>query len=216
MHFSGSQKIKLLVLPRIGHLFLTSLCSTLRYQVEGWEGFQQYKDCGRTLILCFWHNQILYATHFFRDRGIVVMSSDHFDGHLTSRVISHLGYSVARGSSTRGGARAILELKRHLENGRDVGFTADGPKGPVYRAKPGPIWLSQKTAAPILPFHLEPERYWQMRSWDGFRIPKPFSRCLVKIAPGFIVPPGTTDDEWLPVYQGELDRLKEYSEKYWG
>jgi lysophospholipid acyltransferase (LPLAT)-like uncharacterized protein len=135
-------------MPRLGHLFVTSLCSTLRYQVEGWETYQQYKDCGRTLILCFWHNQILYATHFFRHRGIVVMSSDHFDGHLTSRVIRYLGYSVARGSSTRGGARAILELKRHLENGRDVGFTADGPKGPVYRAKPGPIWLSQKNQRP--------------------------------------------------------------------
>lgn len=143
------------------------------------------------------------------------MSSFHRDGIYTSQVIAKFGYSIARGSSSRGAVRALLEMKRHLEQGRDVGFTADGPKGPVYQVKPGPVWLSQRTGVPIMPFHVQPEKYWELKSWDRFRVPKPFSRTLVKIGRLFVVPPDGEEEQWVGIYQQEMDQLKDYCESYW-
>lgn len=215
MSWSFVDKIRLFLVGWLGYFLVSAIGSTLRYTVEGWDDFQKCKNEGRSLIYSFWHNQILQATHFFRFRGIVVMSSFHRDGIYTSQVIRRFGYAIARGSSSRGGVRALLEMKRHLEQGRDVGFTADGPKGPVYRVKPGPVWLSQRTGAPIMPFHVQPEKYWEMKSWDRFRVPKPFSRTLVKIGRLFVVPPESDEEQWVAIYQQEMDQLTQYCESYW-
>ncbi|RPJ54255.1 MAG: DUF374 domain-containing protein [Acidobacteria bacterium] len=215
MSSSFGERIRLFLVGWLGYILVSVIGATLRYRVEGWEDFQRSRNGGKSLIFSFWHNQILQATHFFRFRGIIVMSSSHRDGIYTSQVIKKFGYAIARGSSTRGGVRALLEMKRHLEQGRDVGFTADGPKGPVYQVKPGPVWLSQRTGAPIMPFHVQPERYWEMKSWDRFRVPKPFSRTLVKIGRLFVVPPESDEEQWVEVYQREMDQLKEYCESYW-
>ena len=214
--FNRRQRFLLRLLPWLGAWFVRLLCVTLRFRVEGWEHYENYRAQGKKLIYCFWHNQILYGTYFFRSRRIVVMSSDHFDGEITTRLIKKFGYLVAKGSSTRRAVKALLELKRRLEEGLDVAFTADGPKGPLYKVKPGPVWLSQKTGAPVFIFHLQPEKYWRINSWDGFRVPKPFTRVLVKIAPGFIVPPDGKEEEWVAVYQRELDELRDECEAYWG
>ena len=215
MSLSLGERIRLFLVGWLGYILVSLIGATLRYRVEGWEDFQRDKDEGKSLILSFWHNQILLATHYFRYRGIVVMSSFHRDGIYTSQVIGRFGYAIARGSSTKGAVRALLEMKRHLEQGRDVGFTADGPKGPVYRVKPGPVWLSQRTGAPIMPFHVQPEKYWELKSWDRFRVPKPFSRTLVKIGRLFVVPPESDEEHWVGIYQQEMDQLKEYCESYW-
>ncbi|RPI29854.1 MAG: DUF374 domain-containing protein [Acidobacteria bacterium] len=215
MNLSLFDRIQFFLVGWLGYGLVSALGSSFRYRVEGWENFQRFKDQRKSVILSFWHNQILQATHFFRFRGIIVMSSSHRDGLYTTQVIEKFGYSTARGSSTRGGVRALLEMKRHLEQGRDVGFTADGPRGPLYRVKPGPVWLSQHTGSPIMPFHLEPEKYWEIKSWDRFRIPKPFSRTLVKIAPLFVVPPDASEDQWVEIYQQEMDKLREYCAGYW-
>jgi lysophospholipid acyltransferase (LPLAT)-like uncharacterized protein len=213
--FTRRQRLLLRVLPWLAAWFVRLLCVTLRFRVEGWEHHERYKNQGKNLIYCFWHNQILYATYFFRARSIVVMSSDHFDGEITTRLIKRFGYLVAKGSSTHRAVKALLELKRRLEEGLDVAFTADGPKGPIYQVKPGPVWLSQKTGAAVLGFHIQPEAYWRINSWDGFRVPKPFTRVLVRIAPGFVVPPDDDEAHWVGVYQQELDRLKDECEGYW-
>ncbi|RPJ80047.1 MAG: DUF374 domain-containing protein, partial [Acidobacteria bacterium] len=126
MNLSFGERIRLFLVGWLGYILVSAIGATLRYRVEGWEDFQRSRNEGRSLIFSFWHNQILQATHFFRFRGIIVMSSSHRDGIYTSQVIKKFGYAIARGSSTRGGVRALLEMKRHLEQGRDVGFTADG------------------------------------------------------------------------------------------
>lgn len=214
--FSRRQRFLLRLLPWLGAWFVRALCLTLRFRVEGWEDYEKYRAQGKRLIYCFWHNQILYATYFWRSRSIVVMSSDHFDGEITTRLIKKFGYLVAKGSSTRRAVKALLELKRRLEEGLDVAFTADGPTGPIYKVKPGPIWLSQKTGSAVFPFHMQPEKYWRINSWDGFRVPKPFTRMLVRMGPGFVVPPGGEEEHWIPVYQQELDKLRDECEVYWG
>lgn len=215
MNFSLGQRIQIFLISWIGQVLVWLICATLRYRVEDWPNFQSLKNQNKAIIYSFWHNQIFSATHFWRFRDIVVITSRHFDGEYIARVIKGFGYGAARGSSGRGAVRALLELKKHIEAGRDVAFTIDGPRGPLYKVKPGPLWLSRKTGAPIVPFHIEPKGFWKMNSWDGFRIPKPFSPALVKIGQPFVVPPESDDESWIEIYQQEMDRIKEYCEEFW-
>src|SRR5262249_51243995 len=118
----------------------------------------------------------------FRNRGIVVMASANFDGQWMARIIERFGFGSVAGSSSRGGVRALLELKREIGRGHPVAFTLDGPRGPARVAQPGALWLAGAPGSPILPFHAEASRFWTMRSWDRTRVPKPF--CTVSLAIG--------------------------------
>ncbi len=209
-----SQRLRLAAGSTVGWALIWSLGTLLRYRVEGWEHFARLNRRGIPFIFSFWHNQIFCATHFWRFREIGVITSQHADGEYMARIIRRFGYFPARGSSRRGSTQALLQLKRHLADGRPVGFAADGPVGPVYKVKPGPLWLSMKTGVPILPFHIQPRRFWAGSGWDGFRIPKPFSQALVKIGQPLLVPPEQSAADCLTRYQETMDALKEYCESY--
>jgi lysophospholipid acyltransferase (LPLAT)-like uncharacterized protein len=189
-------------------LLMNILNATVRFRAEGLEVLEGFRAEGRPVILCFWHNQIFSAAYYFRRRGIVVITSRHFDGEYIGRTIRWLGYGTVRGSSTRGAVGALLKLRGELARGRDVGFTVDGPRGPRHRVKPGPWFLSRKTGAPVIPFHVEASRYWELRSWDRFRIPKPFCRTLVRIGRPLYAARYGSDEEGLSVFQAEMDRLR--------
>ncbi len=199
-----------------GWMLLRLIGATLRYRVEGWKNFKQFKEKKTPVIYSFWHNQIFCATHFWRFRNIVVISSRHFDGEVIARVIRRFGYASARGSSSRGAVRALLETKNKVKQGLDAAFTLDGPRGPAYRVKPGPVWLSRKTGAAIVPFHIQPKWFWSLNSWDRFQIPKPFSPVLVKIGQPLIVPSEEDQGSWVIRHQEEMDRIGAYSQAYWG
>jgi lysophospholipid acyltransferase (LPLAT)-like uncharacterized protein len=215
MDFSLSQRIKLGLITNLGWIVIWLIGPTLRYRIENWEDYAAAKREHGRLIFSFWHNQIFAGMLFWRRRHIVVMTSAHFDGEYIARIIHRFGYGTSRGSSTRGGIRAVLDLSKRLAKGLDVAFTIDGPKGPVYKVKPGPIWLSRKTGVPIFPFHFEPRRAWKLRSWDGLRIPKPFSPVVLKIGKPFVVPPDGQEQEWLDRLQSEMDRLRKEGEQHW-
>ncbi len=125
--------------------------------------------------MAFWHGRILPATFYFRRRGIVVITSENFDGEWIARIIERFGYGTARGSTTRGARKAMLQLVRDMKAGKPAGFTLDGPRGPARVAQPGAVWLASATGNPILPFHLEAASAWTLRSWDRTQIPKPFT-----------------------------------------
>ena len=131
--------------------------------------------------MAFWHGRILSATYYFRRRGIVVITSENFDGEWIARIIERFGYGTARGSTTRGGRKAMLQLVRDMKAGRPTGFTLDGPRGPARVAQPGAVWLAAATGNPLLPFHLEASSYWSVRSWDRTQIPKPFSTVALVV-----------------------------------
>ena len=213
--FTWKQRVVISLLSLLGWLLVWLIGSTLRCQVEGWENFQESKQQKRPIIYCFWHNQILSASHFWRFRGIIVITSRHFDGEAIAGIIRRFGYGSARGSSRRGSVRALLELKRCIEQGKDVAFTADGPTGPAYQVKPGAAWLSRQTGAAILPFHIEPQQFWSLKSWDGFRIPKPFTRALVKIGRPLRISPEQDEESGKAQIQSEMDRLRHECESYW-
>ena len=111
-------------------------------------------------MMAFWHGRILPATYYFRHRGIVVITSENFDGEWIASIIERFGYGTARGSTSRGGLKALLQLTREMAAGNPAGFTVDGPRGPARVAQPGAVWLAKATGYPVLPFHLEASRYW--------------------------------------------------------
>lgn len=206
--FTRIQRIEILLISMLGAAFVWLLGSTLRFRTEGEEELIEHQRTGRPAIPCFWHNQILLAAYYFRFRNIVVITSRHFDGECISRIIRSLGFDCVRGSSSRGGVRALLELRKFLEENRVVAFTADGPVGPAYRMKSGPAWLSMKTGSPVLCFHVEPKSFWTLKSWDGFRIPKPFTKAAVRFASPLYFEPETDLEAATEVLQNEMDRLR--------
>jgi lysophospholipid acyltransferase (LPLAT)-like uncharacterized protein len=166
--------IAAVVSPLVG-----ALCRTLTWRVEGLEHYDEVVRSGHQPIMGFWHGRILPAFYYFRNRGIVVITSQNFDGEWIARVIERYGFGTARGSTSRGGARALVQLRRDLERGRPAGFTLDGPRGPARIAQPGAVWLAGSTGHPLLPFHLEAARHWSLSSWDRTQIPRPFTTVAV-------------------------------------
>ncbi len=163
-------------------LLIKLIGATLKYEAVGMENFDKIADAGKTPIMTFWHNRIFTATHYFKGRGIVVITSQSFDGEYIARFIQRFGYGAVRGSSTRGGVGALVEMIRLSKKGLPMGFSIDGPKGPKYIAKSGACLLAKKTGNPVLPFSVETEKYWEVKSWDRMQIPKPFSRAKVLVS----------------------------------
>lgn len=187
-------------------LLITLIGRTIRFEVEGWENWEAATTRGNLPIMAFWHNRIFLATYFFRHRRIVVMTSQSFDGEYIARFIQRFGYGAARGSSTRGGTGAIVEMVRLMRAGCPTGFTIDGPRGPKYVAKMGAVMLAKKTGHPILPFTVTATRFWSAKkSWDQFQVPRPFTRARVDIGQPIYVP-ADADDETLAAKLSELQQ----------
>ena len=189
------QRVQATLIAAVGSPLINALGRTLRWQVEGYEHYEAIRAQGEQPIFAFWHGRILPATWFWRDREIVVMTSENFDGEWIARIIRRFGYGVARGSTSRGGARALAQLRREMRTGKPAAFTLDGPRGPAGTAQPGAVWLSGLTGNPILPFHIEAARYWAADSWDRTQMPKPFSRVAVAIGEPMRVAKTATDAE---------------------
>jgi lysophospholipid acyltransferase (LPLAT)-like uncharacterized protein len=172
---------------------IRALAATWRWRVDGRRHYDAIVASGRQPIFAFWHGRILPATLFWRDRQIVVITSQNFDGEWIARIIRRFGYGTARGSTSRGGARALVQLRRDIGEGRPAAFTVDGPRGPARVAQPGAVFLAGATGHPILPFHIESSAAWTMRSWDRTEVPKPFARVAVAIGEPIDVP-GTAEE----------------------
>jgi lysophospholipid acyltransferase (LPLAT)-like uncharacterized protein len=179
--------------------------ATLKFEVEGWEHHTDREP----LVYCFWHNRIPIATYFWRRRGIVVMSSRSFDSEYIARFIQRFGYGAAKGSSTRGALSGLIQMIRAVRSGRSAAFTVDGPRGPVYEAKPGALLLAKKTGAAILPFSISLDRSWRLPSWDRIEIPRPFAKAHVVIGERFQVEDVEGDAER---FQRALDELRKRSD----
>jgi lysophospholipid acyltransferase (LPLAT)-like uncharacterized protein len=216
--FTRWQRLQIFAATWAGTAAVELIGRTMRWEVLGWENWEAARRAGRGLIYAFWHYQIFSAIWFWRRRGIVVMTSQNFDGEYITRIIRKHGYGAARGSSSRGGARALVEMRRAMRQGRDGGFTVDGPRGPRGVAKPGAISLAKATGAAILCFHMAPRRAWVFRkSWDRTEFPRPFTRAAVLIAPPIFVAPDADDEEQarkLREVQAALDDLAARAERW--
>jgi lysophospholipid acyltransferase (LPLAT)-like uncharacterized protein len=193
---------------------------TLRLEVLGIHNAAQIRDGGEPAIAAFWHRCIFSSVWVWRNRGIVVLNTVNFDGQWTRRVIERLGFGTAQGSSSRGGVEGLTEMAHRLEEGKHVAFTIDGPRGPRYVAKPGPVILARRTGKPISVYHIGLQRAHTItKSWDLFQIPYPFSRIILVIAPPIRVPTDA-DGETIKSKQAEmqaaLERVRDAAESWFG
>ena len=209
--FSRIERIKINLVSWIGYCAIALIGRSLRWQTTEFEHLKEIHRAGQRAIFTFWHGRIFPATWHWRHRGIVVMTSLNFDGEIIAACIRRYGYGAARGSSSHAGGRALAQMVREIRDNHDVAFTIDGPRGPRYVAKAGPVILARKTGAGIFCFHIALKRKIQISSWDHFQIPMPFTRAMLFTAPPIWIPPDANETavrDWQVRIQHVLDELR--------
>jgi lysophospholipid acyltransferase (LPLAT)-like uncharacterized protein len=209
---SRTKRAQAAVISAVGYRLIQALGATLRWKREGFERFDEIAARGRQPIMAFWHGRILPATYYFRRRGIVVITSENFDGEWIAGIIERFGFGTARGSTSRGARKALLQLTRDMAAGKPAGFTVDGPRGPARVAQAGAVWLAKATGHPVLPFHLEASRHWTLNSWDRTQIPKPFSTVAIAIGEPLYIA-RDADEEAIEAGRQELEHRLRALEK---
>ena len=202
---TAGQYRKAAVIAALGAPLIRALGSTYRWRVDGFSHYESIVASGKQPIFAFWHGRILPATLFWKNRHIVVITSQNFDGEWIAGIIRRFGYGTARGSTSRGGARALVQLRRDLADGKPAAFTIDGPRGPARVAQAGALFLAGATGHPILPFHIEADRFWTTKSWDRTQVPKPFSTVAVAIGEPIEVP--DTSEATIEAKRLDLERM---------
>lgn len=202
MAYTSKQRLMLAIVPRIAALIIRLLGMTLRYEDVLAPGATRGDLIPGPTVYAFWHRSLLACAYRFRGLDIAILISRSFDGELIARTVELLGFTAVRGSSTRGGATGLRNMERAYHQGHRCALTADGPKGPAMIAKPGTAQLATLVGAPVGTFYVLPERAWELRSWDRFLIPKPFSRVLVTWPP--IIP--ATEPQIQTAIQTALDQ----------
>jgi lysophospholipid acyltransferase (LPLAT)-like uncharacterized protein len=201
------------LLALTGATILKTLFLTLRLRIEDRSGVLK-EDAGSPVIVCFWHNRILGITFAFdriypkKRAGVTVLTSPSKDGEILAQLVGAFGMKAVRGSSSRRGSRALLELVKLIRSGRDIAITPDGPRGPRYSLGPGIILLAQTTGTRIVPAHASFSRCVRMKTWDGFIIPLPFSKVSVTIDEALAIPAELTVEEFETKRQNLEDLLK--------
>jgi lysophospholipid acyltransferase (LPLAT)-like uncharacterized protein len=216
--FSLRQRILLPIISWTGYLAISLIGPTLRYSIS-WEEPPSPPDATyeKPVIYSFWHRAVFAAAWLWRKAGVAVMVSRSFDGEYIARTIEKLGFVAVRGSSSRGGAPALLGLKNQLEQGVPVAFTIDGPRGPKHVAKPGPVLLSRASALPMAAFYVALSDAWILNTWDALMIPKPFSKALVRFSIKMRVPAEADDAQMAEFHrqlQSALERVTRFAEEH--
>jgi hypothetical protein len=193
----------------VGTRVLRGLARTWRVREVGREGWHERRTAGLPTVLALWHGQMLPLLWHHRDGDVRVLVSEHRDGEIITRVLRAFGFATVRGSTSRGGARALLELVRELRAGREVAVTPDGPRGPRHTYAPGALVAAQRAGAAVVGVAAHVDRAWRLGSWDAFEIPRPFARITIAYSAPRPVP-GTTPREAAaaaPAFELELRAL---------
>jgi hypothetical protein len=187
------EKVLLILIPFLGRILIWLVGRSIRLKVLGKHAIDELHDRGERVIYTFWHNRIFFMAYYYRGQNIHVLVSQGLDGEYIARTIHGLGNQTIRGSTTRGGSMALVEMVKRLRAGFDGAFTPDGPQGPRYKVQPGVIRLAQKTGLAIAPVTFNSSRRKTLQSWDGFIIPYPWSRGIFIYGPPIKVPSNATD-----------------------
>jgi hypothetical protein len=215
---SWSRRMQIPLIAALVYTVIRVLGPTLRFEVLGWHNAENVYASSRRIIWAFWHRVIIPVVWWRRNCGVVVMNTTAFDGQWTRKVIEWMGYGTAQGSSSRGGLRGLAVMARRIAEGHDCAFTIDGPRGPRYIAKPGPVMLARRSGAPVVVFHIGVE-YGKTfeKTWDHFLLPGLFARTIMIFASPIEVPPDA-DAELLEAkhaeMQRELERVRDIAESW--
>lgn len=205
-----SRRAQIPIIAAAVYSVIRTLGPTLRFEVLGAQHGERVYAQNQRCIWTFWHRIIIPIVWWARNRGIVVMNTTAFDGQWTRKVIEWLGFGTAQGSSSRGGLRGLAVMAQRLEQGLDCGFTIDGPRGPRYVAKPGPVMLARKSGCPILAFHVGVDRGKTFKNtWDHFLLPAPFARAVILCDPPIYVP-ADADAALMEAKHAEMQRALEH------
>ena len=192
--YTFKQRLALAIIPPIAYMAICLLGVTLRFEDICEPGATPAYHTPPPLIYAIWHRCMLACAWRFRQGGIRILVSRSFDGEMITRTVKRLGIAAVRGSSSRDGASGLRNLQRAYQDGHYCVITADGPRGPAQVAKPGIAQLGQLVNAPVGAVYVHPHRAWTLRSWDGFLIPKPFSRVTVAWAVPAAADPAAVQD----------------------
>src|SRR5271167_2212175 len=204
-----SRRIQIPILGFLVWAVIRTLGPTLRFEVIGRHYADELWAKKRPTIWAFWHRIIIPIVWYGRNRGIVVMNTTAFDGQWTRKVIERLGFGTAQGSSSRGGLRGLQVMAKRIAEGSDCAFTIDGPRGPRYVAKVGPVLLARMTGAPIMVFHIGVDRGKTIeKTWDHFLLPRLFARAIIIGGP-LIYVPQDADAETIQAKHEEMQKALE-------
>jgi lysophospholipid acyltransferase (LPLAT)-like uncharacterized protein len=213
--FTLWQRVQFALVAWAASAFISLVGRTLHVEFSWEEGSIGSLDNVYPGIYPFWHRCVLGATWVFRNRDFAVLTSQSRDGEYIARVIRRFGFVPIRGSSSRGAQRGLLEMNTFVKNGGGAAFTIDGPRGPRFVAKRGPVQLARNTGVPITAFYVALERAWVLKTWDAMLIPKPFSRAHIRVASKIFVPPDADDQQLEAAYaemQSALERVTAHAD----
>jgi hypothetical protein len=172
---------------RLGAMLIRALASTWRMRPHNDAPLHEARANDRRVIFALWHGELLPLLWQHRGENVAIVISEHRDGEIVAKIAESLGYATVRGSSSKGGSRALIGLMREIDAGRDGAITPDGPRGPARVFAPGAAVASQRTGAAIVPIRAAASSAWRLKSWDRFLIPKPFARVDVSYGPPTVV-----------------------------
>jgi len=210
-------KLLLFFVPRLTWLLLQVLARTSRVAIRYHGPSQALQNSGRDFIFICWHGKMLLPIFIQRHRGICAMVSEHTDGELISRTIQLLGYTTVRGSSTRGGAKALIRLLVAVKKGVIGCLLPDGRRGPRHYLKPGVIMLASRSQRPLLPITFAAQKPIQLKSWDRFTLWRPFSRLGLIYGEPISVPPDLNEQEmehWRAIAQTAMEGLEQEADAF--
>ena len=204
---SDTRKVRWIV--RAGVWVIRALATTWRMETVDGEALAEARRTGQRVIFALWHGELLPLLWHQRGENVAIVISDHRDGEIVAQIAESLGYATVRGSSSKGGSRALIGLMREITAGRDGAITPDGPRGPARVFAPGAAIAAFRTGALIAPIRAQASRSWRLKSWDRFLIPKPFARVRVSFGPLTGVEAGSPRDaaEQAPRLQAILDAV---------
>src|SRR3990172_6528256 len=190
----------------LGAVFIRLWMRTLdcRYRIADGRIDIRYHRGAERFIYAFWHETMLFPAHFGQGLGVHILVSQHSDGELITQIVERLGIRAIRGSTTRGGARAVLELLEKADHSH-LAITPDRPRGPRRRVQQGLIYVASRSGLPIVPLGFAPVRGWRAGSWDRFLVPAPYTTAFCVAGPPIAVPPDL-DSATIEQYRQEVER----------
>lgn len=213
-------RLLLLVVPPLLALLIRVLTATCRVvRIEGPESERDVLAGSATALYTTWHQRMFYLARFMKSRRVSILVSQSRDGTYGAVTAKHLGFRTVRGSSSRGGARALMLVSRRLKDGQPVGIFADGPRGPARTAKPGPVLLAARNGVPLLPVMWGADRCWVLDTWDRYLIPKPFARVAVRFGDPIYVPRSTRREDLEPYrtrFEDEMNKAARWCDEQFG
>lgn len=183
------------LIPVVGWIYINLVGKTLKYSVRGGTILAKMKENGNPLLLATWHGGLIPPMYYLRYQGINVLSSTHRDSEYLAWILRKFGWCLTKGSTGKGGSRALIEMIRKLKEGKDIAITPDGPTGPARKLKPGLIYIAQKTGLPIIPVGVGASPKKNLKSWDSFMLPSFFAQAVLIFGDPFPVGKDLTEED---------------------